>query len=260
MKKIMNASMILFLGFSTQAQTEFKKTSEQFKNREFVWNVVIDNSNQRIGEFWPIHGLNLVTKKTDPEVFAGDITKIQKRLGGVATAPDGMTGGSFGSYEMQGKSLSHGRPCGDGFVYDYGLILVDSKGFKISFSHKREHKNFDSLYSSILESKATMFFLPSIFRNGKYLSSNRTIDKVLIRRETHGGEQIGVIVFDRMVTYNEAREIILGLDRKGYSKTTHIYVLDGGSSWGQSCKEVNGQTIKIGTRNPDMVTNYLVFY
>lgn len=74
------------------------------------------------------------------------------------------------------------------------------------------------------------------------------------------GEQIGVVLFDGMVTCNRARDIILGLDRQGKSKTAHIYVLDEESTWGQSCKETNGKLEVIGTRDPRAVTNYLVFY
>jgi hypothetical protein len=68
-----------------------------------------------------------------------------------------------------------------------------------------------------------------------------------------------------MMSYTDAIKVVTGLDRTNQqgsviSKTTHIYVLDGGSTWGQSCKEVNGITQLVGTRNPMVVTNYLVFY
>ncbi len=249
--------------YFVNAQTKFRKTTEQFKNHEFVWEVM-KNDTERVGEFWPIHALNLVTKKTDPEVFAGDISNLQKKLGSVATTPDGMTGGSFGTYEMQGKALSHGRPCGDGFVYDYGIVLVSMNGYKIMFTHTREFPVFDSLYTMAKEAEATLFFLPSLYRNGLYVSSNKKVDKVLIRRQTFVkgkfDEQVGVVLFDSPTTYDDARTTILGLDRQDKSKTTHIYVLDGGSAWGQSCKEVNDTTKVVGNRNPDVVTNYLVFY
>ena len=253
-------AMTMFIATASWAQTSFQKTAEKFKNSEFVWNVV--SSGQKVGEFWPVHGLNLVTKTTDPNAFNGstDIATIQKSMGGVATAPDGMTGGSVGAYQMQGRCLSHGRPCGDGFLYQYGIVLVSSTGFQIQFTHKNEITNFDSLYSSLQSSRSSLFFLPSIYRNGSFLPSEKTIDKVLIRRETPDGDQIGVIVFSQMVTCNRAREIVLGLDRPGASKTTHIYVLDGGGIWGQSCKETNGQARAVGTRDANSVTNYLVFY
>jgi hypothetical protein len=120
--------------------------------------------------------------------------------------------------------------------------------------------NIDSLYQAVKSRKGTMFYLPSIMRNGNALSSNKTVDKVLIRRMTPKGEQIGVILFNSMVTYDQARAIVTGLDRPGKSVTTHMYVLDGGSSWGQSCKEVNGIAQLVGKRNPAVITNYLVFY
>lgn len=240
-----------------QAQTKFKSTAETFKNGEIVYAVVNDGIN--VGEFWPVHGINLVTKKTDPKLFNGDLATLQERLGGIATSPDGFTAGSFGNYALQGKSLSHGRPCGDGFAYDYGIVLVSSSGFQINFTHTRE-KNVDSLYTEMQASKSTMFFLPSIYRNGNFLQSDKLIDKVLVRRMTYTGEQIGVILFNELITCNRARQIILGLDKQNGPQTTHIYVLDGGPNWGQACKQVNGEFVTMGTRDSSVVTNYLVFY
>jgi hypothetical protein len=63
-----------------------------------------------------------------------------------------------------------------------------------------------------------------------------------------------------MVNYDQVREIILGLDRPGKSKTTHIYVLDGGPRWGQASKEINGTIVTVGTSDPSMITNALVLY
>jgi hypothetical protein len=244
------------------APTYFARTNEKFKNGEFVYNLE-DESGKRIGEFWPIKGLNLITKETHPEAFEGSIEEIQKKLGDkniVATAPDGMTGGSLGAYQMEGKSLANGVPCGDGEVKNYGIVTVEN-GFKINFTHKQEHLNdFDSFYESIKDKKGTLFFLPSIYRNGKFISSENKIDKVLIRRSVPDGEQIGAVFFDQMITYNEARQAILGLNRDGKSETTHVYVLDGGGQWGQSAKEVSGKVVVKGTRDDDVVTNYLVFY
>jgi len=161
---------------------------------------------------------------------------------------------------MEGKSLSNGVECGDGVVYNYGIIVVSSSGYNITFTHKKEILNFDSFYAKQKQLGTTVFFLPSIFRNGKSISSTATVDKVLIRRDTPDGSQIGVIMFDQLVDYNRVRKICIGLDRKGKSKTTHIYVLDGGPSWGQSVKTVNGNNVLMGIRNANVVTNYLVFY
>lgn len=245
------------------AQTTFIKTTEKFKNGEYVYQV--KNNGVVVGEFWPIHGMNLVTNQTDAIHFApgADIDDIQSALRGIATAPDGMTTGSQGMYLMEGKALSNGRPCGDGTVRDYGIVVVD-KGFSITFTHAREH-NVDSLYAAVQKRNGTLFYLPSIFRNGKALSSTKTVDKVLVRRNTPGGVQMGVIVFNQLMTYDQARAIVTGLDiydgnGNAISKTTHIYVLDGGPTWGQSCKEVNGTAQLVGTRNASVVTNYLVFY
>lgn len=261
MKRFILIVLLFFsLVVSIFSQTKLEKSSEQFSNGKYVWNLVYNN--QIVGEFWPINGLNLVTRDLNPEVFnlEVDIAIIQNNLKGIATAPDGMTGGSLGAYQMQGKCLSHGLPCGDGIIYQYGIICVSSNGYFIQFTHANEIQNFDSLYSKYQEIHGTIFFLPSIFRNGNYLSSERVIDKVFIRRDVPDGEQIGVIIFNTALTCNKARKIILGLNRAGKSKTTHIYVLDGGPYWGQSCKKVNGQTKIIGTRSPNGITNYLVFY
>lgn len=243
------------LGLTAQTTT-FSATTDTFKNGEVVWKV--NYNSTPVGEFWPVHGLNLVTSQTDAVVTTGSLADVQSALRGVATAPDGMTGGSFGAYTMQGMALSNGRPCGDGVDYDYGIVVVD-RGFHISFTHHREH-NIDSLYQAVKARRGTMFYLPSIMRNGNALSSSKTVDKVLIRRMTPRGEQIGVIIFNTMMTYDQARAIVSGLDRPGKSVTTHIYVLDGGNTWGQSCKEVNGTVQLVGKRNPAVVTNYLVFY
>lgn len=252
--------MLTLVATGVHAQTKLQQTQEKFKNNEFVWEVLADD--KRVGEFWPIHSLNLVTKDTDPQSFTAtkDLRTLQTSLGAVATAPDGMTGGSIGAYKLQGKCLSHGRPCGDGFMYQYGIVCVSPNGYSIQFTHANEIRNFDSLYSKYRTNGATLFFLPSIYRNGNSLPSLKTVDKVLVRRETPLGEQIGVILFDQLTTYDRVREIILGLDRQGKSKTTHIYVLDGGKSWGQSCRETNGTFHLLGTRDPTVVTNYLVFY
>lgn len=242
------------------AKTRLKTTNEKFRNGESVYTLFNENG-ERIGEFWPIKGINLVTRTTDPEVFLEkDMKDIQKKLGGVATAPDGMTSGSTGSFVMEGKSLSKGRECGDGQIKNYGIIIVKN-GFDITFTHKKEHENdFDSLYNSVKKDNGTLFFLPSIYRNGKFISSNSKIDKVIIRRQVPDGEQLAIILFDNMLTYDEARKAITGLDRPNQSQTTHIYALDGGPNWGQSAKEINGNIIIQGNRDPMVVTNYLVFY
>jgi len=238
--------------------SQFIKTNEQFKNGKYVYN--IESDGKIVGEFWPINAIDLVTKETNPELFKKSSSEILEKLGGVATAPDGMTTGSFGSYKMEGKSLSSGRECGDGHVYNYGIVLVKN-GRDITFTHKQEIKDFDTFYEKQKEEENTLFFLPSLYRNGKYIDSENVVDKVLIRRDIpNSGEQIGVVIFNTMTSYNDAREILLGLNRTGKSETTHIYMLDGGPTWGEAVKEVNGKKISVGTSNKNAVTNYLVFY
>lgn len=239
--------------------TEFKDTGEKLGNRQSIYS--LEANHQRVGEFWPITTLNLVTRDTDPQAFQGDIADIQHKLKGVATTPDGMSAGSYGGYKMEGKCLANGVPCGDGMVRDYGIVALEHNGGTPIFTHAREVVDFDSFYNGIQKNNGTLFFLPSIYREGKFINSNNPIDKALIRRSTPAGDQIGVVIFDNLITYNQAREIILGLDRPGKSETQNIYMLDGGSTWGQCIKEdLNGNVTTIGTRDPAAVTNYLVFY
>ena len=251
--------MVFAVTMQAQKKTHFDSTNQKFKNGQIVWHVVSDGDT--VGQFWPVNGINIVTTDTDPQFFEENISleSIQRNLRGIATAPDGMTSASIGA-QMEGKCLSHGKPCGDGFIYDYGIIVVSPNGFHIDFTHKREFKNFDSSYNQYQKIGASLFFLPSVYRNGSFILSEKLLEKVFIKRDTPNGEQIGVIIFDNLITYNQAREIVLGLDRKGKSKTTHIYMLDGGSTYGQACKEINGQYITIGTRQPQVNSNYLVFY
>jgi len=267
-------TVLIFLisfSFAFSQKSELKEINEKFRNGESVWQVIYNGSV--VGEFWPIRGLNLITNQTNPELFIDNVSLdiIHKKFGGIAMSPDGMTKASVSGYVMEGKSLANGIPCGDGNIYNYGIVVVD-KGFNITFTHNLEINDFDSYYQNCLERKATLFFLPSIYRNGKSLVgvSSGSLDKVLIRRETklksnnwEQEVQIGVILFNKILSYQQIQEIILGLERNlsyAQSKTTHIYALDGGGAWGQSCKEVNGVVRLLGTRDPSVVTNYLVFY
>lgn len=247
--------LLLFLSGIVAAQTSVEPTSQKMKNGEVVYT--LSYNSEVVGQFLPIHQVKLVTKTTDPKLFEKSISQLQRDAEGTVTTPDGMTQNNNGQYIMQGKGLSNGKPCGDGIIYDYGIVY--SVGKKITFTHKREQPDFERLYQTVQRKKGSLAFLPVIYRNGKSLSSNNTVDKVLVRRETYDGVQVGVIIFSRMVTYNEAKDIVLGMNRDNASTTTHIYVLDGGSTWGQSCKEVNGKMVVLGTRNKDKVTNYFVF-
>jgi hypothetical protein len=238
--------------------TEFKDSGEVLGNKEKVY--FLEANGRVVGEFWPIHTLNLVSRDIDPQAFQGEIIDIQRKLKGVATTPDGMTSGSYG-FQMEGKCLANGMPCGNGEIKDYGIISLDHNGARPVFTHTRAIENFDDYYNKIKQNRGTLFFLPSVYREGKFIDSTRVLDKVLIRRTTPNGDQIGVVIFNTAITYNQAREIILGLDRPGKSTTQNIYMLDGGPTWGQCIKEdINGNVSTIGTRDPAAVTNYLVFY
>ena len=261
MKKIINLCLFVASIYSTNAQsTAFEKTDEKFDNNEFVWQVKFNDI--KIGEFWPVHGIEFLPKGHTDYNVKSELPVLQKKLRAIAIVPGSMTGNiaSTNYYFIEGKSISKGNPCSsDGIVHDCGIIVVDEIE-KISFRHAQEFQNFDSLYSKVKESKNTLFFLPSMYRNGNYLSSNAMIDKVLIRRTVPDGEQIGVIIFDKLTTYDQVREIVLGLDRDNRSKTTHIYVLDGGPIWGQCLKHVNDKNVVIGTRDVNVITNYLILY
>ena len=248
---------IALFGQISPYATHMEKTNEQFRNGEFVWKVIYQNDY--VGQFIPVKGINLVTKKTDPEVFRGDLATIHKKLGGVATSPDGMTASAVG-YPMEGRALASGHECGDGKVHNYGLVIV-CDGFHITFSHKKEIADFNSFYEQERKDSSTVFFLPVILRNGDMIDSNTSYaEKVLIRRDTPSGPQIGMMVFNDIYSYHRILEIVLGFDRQGKSETTHIYILDGGPTWGQWTKEVNGKIEVEGTRDKDLVSNYLVFY
>jgi len=257
-KNIIFASFLLLFYSVSFGQTEFIKTDQQFKNGQYVWNVVY--ANQKIAEFWPVHEMKFITKQTDPELFKLSLDSLQKNLGGIAVAPASMTAKSVDGYIMEGKSLTRGQACGDGIVYNYGVVTISPSGGRIKFNHKKTIKNFDEFYENQKTLGGSLLFLPSIYRNGIYLSSANKIEKVLVKRWTYDGIQIGIVIFDLLTTYNNVRKIILGLDRDGKSLTTHIYVLDGGPVWGQYSKEVNNQIIISGTRDVNCVTNYLIFY
>lgn len=260
-------AFLFFLISNLISQTSFKPTGEKFKNGEVVWRVV--NNGADVGQFWPIHGLNLVTRETSPKLFevkndSLDIKDFQAKLADkniVGVVPDGMTGGSLGTYELQGKCLAHGVPCGDGFTYNYAVLIVSPNGYAMQFTHMIElGSKFDSVYQAQKQLGGSIFFLPSVYRKGKFLDSQKTLDKVLVRRDTPNGEQIGVIVFNKLITYNEAREIVLGLDRPGKSTTTNICLLDGAQFWGQSVKETSAGVELIGTRDAKRTTAYITLY
>ncbi|NOZ43669.1 MAG: hypothetical protein GXP45_00585 [bacterium] len=255
--------MGLFVPNFAQIKTYLEKTDQQFQNHEYVWSVYLteNGQNRLVGEWWPVHAINLITKGTDPQVFQNemDLDVLVDSLEAVATAPDGMSTAFRGSHIMEGKALANGVPCGDGKVYNYGIVVVKN-GYDIQFTHNLEIPDYDVFYQEKKDEGATVFFLPSIYRKGKYLNSSARLDKVLVRRKTSVGIQIGIMVFYGLVTYNQAREIVLAWDRPPYSQTTHIYMLDGGDTWGQAAKEVNDAVTLVGMRNPAKVTNYLIFY
>lgn len=274
MKKLFISFLVLASYVCTAQHTEFVKTDQKFRNGEYVYNVVTDG--KKVGEFWPIQRMSLETRETlgsDSLLNQQPLPALLIQCNGVAAVPGSMSTDVSGTYQMEGKSLSGGIPCGDDYVYEYGIVIVSKDRRCSNFTHSLEKtmQNFDSVYASYQQKGSTLFFLPSIFRNGIYRSKKTKVDKVLIRRwvpntdTLSSGEQIGVILFDKPTTYDNVRTTVVGLDRNYTdgtvrSKTTHIYVLDGGDRWGQSVKKVNGKVVTIGTREPGVNTNYLVIF
>jgi len=268
-QKFISFIITLFFSLSSFSQTsELTKTDEFFKNGKMVYN--INYRGQNIGEFWPVSGMQLVTNQTHPELFQRnvDMKIMHQRLGSLADAPDGMTSASTGVTE--GRCLAQGIECGTGEFKNYGIIIVED-GFKITFTHKQELAgNFDAVYNFHKRNGNTVFFLPSIKRTdltGKVhmMANSTTVGRLLVRRETPDGPQIGMIVLDQLITYADAIALMDGLDRyynNGQPKswTTHIYYLDGGDQFGQCAKEVNGTVKTVGKRIPGLNSNYIACY
>jgi hypothetical protein len=264
-----------FLGMSQgKHRTQLKDSKLKFKNKESVWYVVYHGDT--VGEFWPVWNVNLITNQTDPQLFSPNkkLEDIHRSLRSAAITPDGMTKGSTPAL-MEGKSLANGIPVGDGVVYDYGIIITHkNKTDGLVFTHKREIRDFQNQYDKIKNNGGTMFFLPSIMRNGNvHPSTTKKVDRVLINRITPDkdsrplkGRQQGVIVFYDDHTYPEVVDIVTGLDRKyrngsTRSETRHIYVLDGGPSYGAVAREeLDGTVTVIGTRTSGLNTNYLAWF
>lgn len=123
-------------GQETITHSEFKDTGKKLGNGNSIYSIEANKS--RVGEFWPIRTLSLVSRDIDPQAFQGDIKDIQNKLKGVATTPDGMSAGSYGYFQMEGKCLANGIPCGDGQVKDYGIVAIEHKGETPKFTHTRE--------------------------------------------------------------------------------------------------------------------------
>lgn len=254
--KTLQILILFFAPLFVTAQTKFFKTDQKLINKEFVYDVVYNGNS--VGEFIPVRYIELVTRETDPSAFRGNLSDLHNNYQAVAVSPDGMTA----DFKLQGKCLSYGRECGDGIVYQYGIVVVE--GSDIEFTHKDEIRDFDFFYDWHKMNQSTLFFLPVIYRTFQgqvfQLGGSTKMEKVLIRRETYDGVQIGMIVFKELTSYDDIKAIVLGLDHGGtkWAWTSHIYTLDGGGTYGQWTKEVSGQVQTKGTREQKAVTNYLV--
>ncbi len=106
-------------------------TGEKLSNHEDVWNVVVNGT--RVGEFLPVHSITLVTKN-EPSLFNGSVEVVMNRFNGTAITPGGMTSDTTGVWQLEGQSLSSGKPCGDGIIRNYGLLLISKDSRK---AHER---------------------------------------------------------------------------------------------------------------------------
>jgi hypothetical protein len=259
---------------SQKYDTYLRESGYEFENHQQAWYVV--HKGDTVGEFIPVWNVNLVTNQTEPHLFTKRMTMkmLHDSLKyGVAITPDGMTAASM-PLRMEGKALANGVPCGDGKVYNYGIIIAHTKKVGLTFTHKKEIPDFQNQYDKVKRSKGTLFFLPAIYNKGSMNPSTKsTVDRILVNRITPRvsndvlpGKQQGVIVFYKRYSYPKVMEIVFGLDRKykngsTKSSTKHVYVLDGGPNYGAVVKKnINGNVDVIGTRNSGVNSCYIVCY
>lgn len=251
----------VFTGFS---QTRFVETTERFQNNEKVYT--INHNGITVGEWWPIKlGIKLITNESYPGLFRGSaldqILESNKKV--LAIAPDGMTVSRVSNI-VEGDYIIDGKRYGSGFYPNYGIIVLNKRGQSIMFTHKLEWEGqMDVLFASKEgDRESSVFFLPSIKRGKNENRSGSGVHRALVRRETHEGEQLGIVILNQILNYNDIIKLFEGLDNhsRGGAKTTHIYYLDGGPQYGQVAKKTNGKITTIGSRDPSKVTNYLIVY
>ncbi|HMQ11465.1 MAG TPA: hypothetical protein PKC21_00135 [Oligoflexia bacterium] len=248
-----------------------KKTEQQFKNGTFIHEII--KGEEIMGEWWPVNAIDLVTKESHPDLFAkGDLETIINDFGGIAVAPDGMTSGASPG-KLEGKALI------DGVLYDgdhtdpqYGIVLLEENGTKITFTHKDEVlEAFDDMDAFFAEyegnENATIFYTPSIKRGDKELNNDTMIHRALVRRVNADDEQeVAMAILKKPIKNKEMIALMNGLNTKDdegkiLTQTTHIYYTDGGNNYGQAARlDADAKVTLVGERNPDLVTNYLVLY
>ncbi len=251
---------LLVLPIMLFGQTKFVPTSDVLTGTsEMVYDVNYGKS--KIGEFIPVKTLEFITNQTDRDLFNGtNLKEVLAKTKGVAIVPGTMTN-KTGTTE--GSALSKGRTCGDGTLQDWGILIIENG--EIEFTHSRElGSNFNPRYREVMLSGGDLIQMISIYRWSekdqeiKKSTSSKPVSKLLVRRETYAGVQIGVVILSRALQAKDAVKVLQGMDRNGASKTTHAFVLDGLGDYDQYAKSVNGQTIVLGHRDPNKVTNYFV--
>jgi len=144
---------------------------------------------------------------------------------------------------------------------DYGIAYSKPPENLVKFTHAQEIKDWDAFFEDIKKVGGSLCFLPSLYRNGTTKQSNRSVDKVLIERDTPDGKQVGVVMFNELTPYPEVVAVLRGLDRPGLSETRRILALDGGPTWGKAAVATDSGAVQVrGTSDPDVITNLLIFF
>ena len=242
-----------------ESKTIFSKSGQKFHNGEE--NLFIKYDKQKVGEFAPIKkGIKILNSKNTN--LKEDLeTILSKYPDASGIIPGALTDINFVS---QGINVSNGEIFGDDVFHKYGIIYTE-KG-KINFTHStyfnNDKNNFkQNLLKKVINEEENLLFLPSVYRNGNSLTSDKNIQHCLIRMESGNDVKIGVVIFDEEIDYNKAIEILTGLNNNNDNdkiKLTHIYYLDAGA-WSENVRKIDGNFIKKGTRNKDKVTNYIIF-
>jgi len=244
------------------AQTRFFKTQTQFENKEYVYN--ISHNGKIVGEWWPVTALDFFSKKSSPEFFNHSLEELLLNAKINALVPDGMTSSVGTGYQIEGQYLIDGVRYNQGNKFpEYGMVILEDFGRSITFAHRNDYSDggIETLFRYYQGNKSvSILFLPVVRRWDKVLQSSSPVHRALVRRETHSGEQLGIVVLDVPISYIDLLKLFQGLERSG-ATTTHIYYLDGGTTWGQvGRKSKDGNTAIFGSRDRSVVTNYLISY
>lgn len=252
------------------AKIYLKKTEQVFKNGQPIFQIM--EGEKVHGEWWPVSALDLVTKEAHPDLFEDELKEIITEVKGVAAAPDGMTSGASPG-KLEGRYLIDGELFdGDGTDPQYGILLLEENGYKITFTHRDEvledYESMDDFFEKYEEDESvSIVYTPSIKRGDKELNNDTLIHRGLVRRVNADGEQeVGMAILEKPIKNKEMIALMNGLntqddDGNMLTETTHIFYTDGGNNYGQAARlDADANVTLLGKRNPDLVTNYLVIY